>query len=524
MAKKSSTPSFVVERKMILKPDEYHYLESRMDIIHRIYNAGVKHYRKVLKSFNSDILFVDAFEKIQELYKQQKRVNKEDIVTLESLNNQIKEQWNIIHNLAKQYKLTDYAVQDYVKATMQLSYKGSLHTHIVQKLGKDLYKGIEKCIVTPNRILHYRKKGQTTSFENKKATTGIRYNKEKDMVEFGKNFNRKVRLKTIRQKDIYLQEAMQRKIKYCRIVRKPFGKGYRYFVQFVMEGTPPKKLRAVGKGKLGTDLGVSTVAYSNDKTARFVQLAEDIERYDKQLKRLSRQVERSIRLNNPDCYDENGVAIKGKRPTVRTKGYNRAVMKLKTIYRKRSEFILLSHRTLANQIASIADTVILEPMNYKGLQKKVKETKRQQHSSVIKDKQENNKTIHKYKRKKRFGSSIVKRAPALFVTILKQKVTVLEVNSTKYKASQYNHITKEATKSLLGDRTKFIDNHLVQRDLYSSFLLYNIKDNETIDFDACDKNFSHFLELQQQVVEEIKTKGDTTKNFGSKDFVTYENK
>ena len=40
---------FTVERKMILKPDEYRYLESRMDIIHRIYNAGVKHYRQVLK-------------------------------------------------------------------------------------------------------------------------------------------------------------------------------------------------------------------------------------------------------------------------------------------------------------------------------------------------------------------------------------------------------------------------------------------------------------------------------------------
>ena len=101
---------------------------------------------------------------------------------------------------------------------------------------------------------------------------------------------------------------------------------------------------------------------------------------------------------------------------------------------------------------------------------------------------------------------------------------VIKVNCTKYKASQYNHITKEATKSLLSNRTKLIGSNLVQRDLYSSFLLYNIKDNENIDFDACNRNFLKFLLLQQNVVEEIKTKGDTTKNFGLRDFIEFENK
>ena len=526
---KSNTPSFIVERKMILKPDEYRYLESRMDIIHRIYNASVKHYKQVLKSFHSDILFMNAFEKIQELYKIQKSTNKEEKETLESINKELKEQWNIVHNLAKQYELTDYAVQDYLKATMQLSYKDSLHTHIVQKLGKDLYKGIKKCIVAPDRILHYRKLGETVSFENKTNNTGIRYNKGLDVVEFGKNFKMQFRLKTIRQKDIYLKEAMLNKVKYCRIVRKPFGKQYRYFVQLVMEGKPPIKQRVNGKGTIGVDAGVSIVAYSNDKTARFVQLAKGIERYDNQLKKLNRQVERSLRLNNPDCYNENGVAIKGKKPTNRSKGYYDAIMKLKTTYRKRSEFILLSHRTLANQIASIADTVITEPMDYKALQKKVKQTQRQDNPSVLKDKSGNEKVVYKYKRKKRFGSSINRRSPATFFKILEDKIysnggKVIKVNCTKYKASQYNHITKEATKSLLSDRTKLIGTDLVQRDLYSSFLLYNIKDNENIDFDACNLKFNKFLELQQQVVEEIKTEGDTTKNFGLRDFIEYENK
>jgi hypothetical protein len=168
-------------------------------------------------------------------------------------------------------------------------------------------------------------------------------------------------------------------------------------------------------------------------------------------------------------------------------------------------------------------------MDYKALQRKVKQTKRQENPSVIKDKSGNEKVVYKYKRKKRFGSSINRRAPATFFKILEDKIysnggSVIKVNCTKYKASQYNHITKEATKSLLSDRTKLIGTDLVQRDLYSSFLLYNIKDNENIDFDACNRNFKKFLLLQQQVVEEMKTKGDITKNFGLKDFLSLENK
>ena len=112
----------------------------------------------------------------------------------------------------------------------------------------------------------------------------------------------------------------------------------------------------------------------------------------------------------------------------------------------------------------------------------------------------------------------------MFMNVLNSKLVIQRVNCTKYKASQYNHITKESTKSRLSDRVKLIDTELVQRDLYSSFLLYNIKDNENIDFDACTRNFDKFLLLQQNVVEEIKTKGDTTKNFGLKDFLNLENK
>ena len=51
----------------------------------------------------------------------------------------------------------------------------------------------------------------------------------------------RLRLKPVRKKDAYLARAMQGQIKYCRIVREPFGAGYRYFLQIIMKGKAPDK-------------------------------------------------------------------------------------------------------------------------------------------------------------------------------------------------------------------------------------------------------------------------------------------
>ena len=62
---KGSTSTFIVERKMYLKPEDYAYLESRMYIANRMYNTGVKHYRWVLNTFHSDTNFISAFENVR---------------------------------------------------------------------------------------------------------------------------------------------------------------------------------------------------------------------------------------------------------------------------------------------------------------------------------------------------------------------------------------------------------------------------------------------------------------------------
>ncbi len=80
-------------------------------------------------------------------------------------------------------------------------------------------------------------------------------------------------------------------------------------------------------------------------------------------------------------------------------------------------------------------------MSFKGLQRKVKET------TV-------NKKTGKMNRKKRFGKSIANRAPAMLISIIDNKLKVNElrikkINTTKIKASQFEHFTQKYVKKPL---------------------------------------------------------------------------
>ena len=44
----------------------------------------------------------------------------------------------------------------------------------------------------------------------------------------------------------------------------------------------------------------------------------------------------------------------------------------------------------------------------------------------------------------------------------------------------------------------------VQRDLYSAFLLFNVKDEETIDDELCMQTFDNFYDSHNRLINELK--------------------
>ena len=131
----------------------------------------------------------------------------------------------------------------------------------------------------------------------------------------------------------------------------------------------------------------------------------------------------------------------------------------------------------------------------------------------VKQKDGTVKVIQKYKRKKRFGRSINRRAPARFLLELERKVEAVggvyaEVDTKEFKASQYNHVTDTYEKIPLSQREKEIGNRKVQRDLYSAFLIRNADlDFKHPDREKCEYEFEYFADMQEQLILKMKESG-----------------
>ena len=172
------------------------------------------------------------------------------------------------------------------------------------------------------------------------------------------------------------------------------------------------------------------------------------------------------------------------------------------------------HNFLSNRIIEKADCIKIEKMDFNRLAKRSKNTERQDNPSVI-----NGKEVYKYKKKKRFGKSVNDRSPGLFVKTLKEKanrynVKFEKIETSKVKASQYEHDKDDFVKHKLSEKTKIVSKKLVQRDLYSAFIIKNVEDLENINKSKCSKDFKKFIKNQDVEFKRIKKLGIKNKNFG----------
>ena len=401
--------------------------------------------------------------------------------------------------IVQSYGLTQYDLQ---KSATKL--RGNLkyvHSAVYQKICDAVWKGVEKVLYSTGKQIHYKKWEDFLSFEGKRNTTGIIYKDGKVYINSSpKKPNRGLILDVMLPGNqntdhwYYETSALNNKTKYCRIVRKKFRTGWRYYVQLVQDGIPPLR-HTTGTGRIGIDIGTSTVAAVSNTECHLTELGEGIEVQDKKIRKMQRKLERSRRASNPDNYNADGTIKKGRKTWNYSKRYKKLRNELGAMQRKRSASLRQWQEAHANLLLEEGNDVYVEDMNFKGLQKRSKKTEKNKDG--------------KYKRKKRFGKSIGTRAPFQFLSILKRKLgytggTYQEVNTWTFKASQYDHISDTYRKKKLSRRYNTINGEWVQRDLYSAFLLMNSDDTlEHTDRNRCFQNYSKFKTMHDQCMTEI---------------------
>ena len=500
---KSKTSTFCVKIRILTSDGDAKYLDKVMDACTKIYNAMVKHVRRQLYYMNQD----PSYRKLKDDFFAAK-----DSASKRDLRKAIKA-------VMKAHRIDESELKKYVNYQRHIAFEDSINNHILQELAT-IIAGVVENAVFKNTEVHYRNKDNGTNSFQTNSRTGILFFKDKHIVKInGKTFN----LVPIRKSDTYLIEALQHTVKYCRVKREYHNCKNKYFLQIVLEGTAPIKYD-LGKGKCGIDQGTTTVAYYNKTEAGFFTLAEGVEKYNKLISYWSRVNERRRRMANPAHYDASGRPIKASEPWIITNGMRDAKQHLRSVYRLKHAFVTQCMGRDVRRILTQCEVIIKEPMNFAGLAKKAKGEPELTDKTITKvNAKGKTKTVKKYKKKTRYGRSIQNRAPGMFNLILERKCRqlggiIIDVDIFEYRASQRDHTTNEIIKPSINDRIKTIKGNVVQRDLYSAFLLYHFGDSTTPNYNACKRDFKKFLQKQEIVIEYIKQHGDSSRNFGIKNF------
>lgn len=405
------------------------------------------------------------------------------------------------HKIGQDKALADFGINSYILEELGL--------HIMKAWEDRLYKFKSKRV-------SFKDYGEINSFgsRNKKGNiAGFTIDLDKGYITYKTNgrfgqFADSIQLPVdfSREKSNYAKEALKEgidSIKKLLIVRRCIRGENKYYLQLTISGEKPKKGRTLGKGNIGIDIGPSTIATSSLKGVHFDKLADKCDNIEHELYLINRKLDRSRRANNPQNYNNDGTIKRGVRliwkKDKEVKRYATLKLQRRELYRKQAEIRKQQHLEMANALLSQGDTFIVENNPIDAWVRRAKET--------TKTKTGRNRC------KKRYGKSVANHAPAMFVSILSNKVKSLggqfyEVDP-RNAATQFDFTNGEFTKHEVSKRSITLSNgNTHQRDILSAFNLQHInpksKEFKEYDIEKMKADYPIFCRLETAEQERFK--------------------
>ena len=503
---RTQTPSFVVKVKLHLQENVKNHLNKSFHIADSAYNETLSFGLKRFSAMKKNEKYQELLELRREVVKVQENIkNKNKTETKKEIKQKLKEEANqtktqlkeIDENLREirmNYGLTEYQLSSWIlERRKQTEAYQHLSATELQAIAENAYQTLSQVIFykTKSEKLKFRSKYSLThGFRNKLNNRGTRLvDSKKTGVAYRLYIHKRSTFIDIPVSAFteYQQVQLLRadKIKYVQIISKTIRGKQVFYLHIVCQGIPVSKIQK-GEGVIGIDPGVSTVAYVSKDSCELVDLVpKDFACKERLIQNLSRKIERSRRMNNPEAYNKNGTRKKDVRLKPLSKRAKRLAIRRQTAYRKLTEERRKQQGELVNHIVSQSSVIKIEDLDVKSLQKRKRETRI------------NPKTGRPFS-KKRYGKAIFKAAPGHFRTLLLHRANstgckVDIISPKKTKPSQYNHITGEFNKKELKTRIYNLTDEItdVQRDLYSAFLIAYIENDKYL-IEQLEENFENF--------------------------------
>ncbi len=338
-----------------------------------------------------------------------------------------------------QWNFSDYAIQAYGTRIRHSWIGDHIDAHTGQKIATRAYLAAERVLFGRAKRVRFKSFNQMDSVESKSNTAGIRWLNE------GVEWSALKLAALIKDYSTVIIHGLSNRIKYVRLVRRKRNGKNLFYAQLVCEGMPFRKPKDIlGVGEVGVDLGPSTIAVVADSTVSLQQFAASLELKDRQIRKLQRRMDRSRRANNLNNYNPNGTVKKGSKKWNNSKTYSKVRNSKANLERKVAAHRKSLHGELVNSVLKQGNVFKLEKLSYKAFQK-------------------------------RYGKSVGRRAPGMFVTHLKRKAEnaggkVVEFPTYNTKLSQTCQCGRVKKKKLSQIVHECECGIVAQRDLYSAFL------------------------------------------------------
>ena len=433
MARKT-TPSFITELPLKVDSKINKQLTARFQAGRQLYNACL-----------NEALIRRSLVRNSEPYKQAKKLNREK---------DKKQRKELFKTAREQARFSDYELQSFAVSTAKSSVwiASLVDSNTQQKLATRAFKAVERILFGMAKKVRFKVKSRFKSVEGKSNKQGLRWVNDQ-VVWCGLTIE-----PIIDWNNPVITHGLNSPVKYCRILWRNLNGKKRWFIQLINEGFPYQKPQNyVATGIVGLDVNISNVAFVANYKAGLLPFADKVPTYEREIKRLQRQMQRSQRMHNPDNFEpdfdkkvgnrivrKKGKVIKGKKQWIKTRNYRRIQAKKAELERRKSSYAKSQNRKLVNDILRHGNQIKTEQVSIKGWQK-------------------------------RYGKAIYAKSPGFFQSELKRKAEnaggYFLTFSTQKTALSQTHLDGTRIKKSLSQRThQDVTGFTMHRDLFSAFL------------------------------------------------------
>ena len=439
MSMRTKSPTFVLELPLQASSQQAKHLRAHFEAARCLYNALLGEAMKRLRAMRADPRWHQAG----------------------SIPTSVKQERQALYaRLRHDHSFEEYALHAYATGARTGWIADHLDSNTAQKLATRAYQTANQVCLGHARKVRFKSSGRgLDSVEGKNNTQGLRF-----VLQPAEEGNagwlvwQSDRLPArIDWDDPIVKHGLAQRIKFVRLVRRRASspkaqgadaQGYRYYAQLVLQGVPfQKPQHQVGTSTVGLDLGPSTVAVvPHEGEARLLAFCSDLKADQHKKRRLQRKLDRQRRANNPQNYDEQDRARRGRLQWKNSQGYQVTSRRLASQERSLAAHRKSLHGQLVHAIVRSGKTIITEKVSYKAWQKQ-------------------------------FGKSVGTHAPGMFIERLKRTVAstggiLIEVPTSTTTLSQYCHGCGRTAKKPLSQRWHQCACGIgpVQRDLYAAFL------------------------------------------------------